>query len=122
MAESIKQKPSALGAPGLPDFRNLGVMLRVLLAVNLFAALTVAMRLDAPGRLVEELALMAGRVELPLLLCVVCTTVMPPSAWPAPFCACSASETNRSTCACKKRLVPNWRIGCSMALKPRRWP
>ena len=60
MAESIKQKPSALGAPGLPDFRNLGVMLRVLLAVNLFAALTVAMRLDAPGRLVEELAL-AGR-------------------------------------------------------------
>ena len=68
MAESIKQKPSALGAPGLPDFRNLGVMLRVLLAVNLFAALTVAMRLDAPGRLVEELALMAGRVELPLLL------------------------------------------------------
>ena len=68
MAESIKQKPPALGAPGLPDFRNLGVMLRVLLAVNLFAALTVAMRLDAPGRLVEELALMAGRVELPLLL------------------------------------------------------
>ena len=24
MAESIKQKPSALGAPGLPDFRKLG--------------------------------------------------------------------------------------------------
>ena len=71
MAESIKQKPSALGAPGLPDFRNLGVMLRVLLAVNLFAALTVAIRLEEPGRLVEELALMAGRVELPLLLCVV---------------------------------------------------
>ena len=71
MAESITQKPSALGAPGLPDFRNLGVMLRVLLAVNLFAALTVAIRLEEPGRLVEELALMAGRVELPLLLCVV---------------------------------------------------
>ena len=71
MAESIKQKPSALGAPGLPDFRNLGVMLRLLLAVNLFAALTVAIRLEEPGRLVEELALMAGRGELPLLLCVV---------------------------------------------------
>lgn len=71
MAESIKQKPSALGAPGLPDFRNLGVMLRVLLAVNLFAALTVAIRLDAPARLADELALMAGRVELPLLLSLV---------------------------------------------------
>lgn len=71
MAESIKQKPSALGAPGLPDFRNLGVMLRVLLAVNLLAVLTVAIRLDEPDRLVEELALMAGRVELPLLLSLV---------------------------------------------------
>ena len=71
MAESIKQKPPALGAPGLPDFRNLGVMLRVLLAANLFAALTVAIRLDAPARLADELALMAGRVELPLLLSLV---------------------------------------------------
>lgn len=71
MAESIKQKPAALGAPGLPDFRNLGVMLRVLLAVNLLAVLTVAIRLDEPDRLVEELALMAGRVELPLLLSLV---------------------------------------------------
>ena len=31
MAESIKQKPARLAGPGLPDFRNLGVMLRVLL-------------------------------------------------------------------------------------------
>ncbi len=71
MVESIKQKPPAFGAPGLPDFRNLGVMLRVLLAVNLLAAITVAIRLDEPGRLFEELALMAGRVELPLLLSLV---------------------------------------------------
>jgi len=46
-------------------------MLRVLLVVNLFAALTVAIRLDAPARLADELALMAGRVELPLLLSLV---------------------------------------------------
>ena len=68
MAESIKQKPARLAGPGLPDFRNLGVMLRVLLVVNLLALLTVALRADDAGRLAADLALMAGRVELPLLL------------------------------------------------------
>ena len=70
MAESIKQKPTRLAGPGLPDFRNLGVMLRVLLVVNLLALLTVALRADELERLTAELALMAGRVELPLLLAV----------------------------------------------------
>ncbi len=71
MAESIKQKPGRLAGPGLPDFRNLGVMLRVLLVVNLLALLTVALRADELERLTAELALMAGRVELPLLLAVL---------------------------------------------------
>lgn len=71
MRESIKQKPSGLAASGLPDFRNPGVVLRVLLVVNLLALLTVIIRVDEPARLAGELALMAGRVEFPLLVAVV---------------------------------------------------
>src|SRR5450830_1596850 len=47
---------------------------------------------------------------------VVCTTVMPPRASPAPGAWARASAMNRSTCACKKRLVPNWRMGWTMAV------
>lgn len=79
MAESIKQKPARLAGPGLPDFRNLGVMLRVLLVVNLLALLTVALRADEAERLVAELALMAGRVELPLLLAVLLLYLLGPA-------------------------------------------
>lgn len=71
MRESIKQKPSGLAASGLPDLRNPGVVLRVLLAVNLLALLTVAIQVDDPARFAGELALMAGRVEFPLLVTVV---------------------------------------------------
>jgi two-component system, LytTR family, sensor histidine kinase AlgZ len=77
--ESIKQKPSALGAPVLPDFRNLGVILRVLLLANLLAAVTVLIRIDEPARLLPELALMAGRVELPLLLTVLLLYLLAPA-------------------------------------------
>lgn len=69
--ESIKQKVRPPVPAALPDFRNLGVMLRVLLAVNLLAILTVLLRVDEPGGLVPELVLMAGRVELPLFLVVL---------------------------------------------------
>ena len=79
MPESIKQKPSRLAGPGLPDFRNLGVMLRVLLVVNLLALLTVALRADEAERLMAELALMAGRVELPLLLAVLLLYLLGPA-------------------------------------------
>lgn len=79
MAESIKQKPARLAGPGLPDFRNLGVMLRVLLVVNLLALLTVALRADDAGRLAADLALMAGRVELPLLLAVLLLYLLGPA-------------------------------------------
>ena len=79
MAESIKQKPARLAGPGLPDFRNLGVMLRVLLVVNLLALLTVALRADELERLTAELALMAGRVELPLLLAVLLLYLLGPA-------------------------------------------
>ncbi|MHB1374848.1 MAG: sensor histidine kinase [Thauera sp.] len=79
MLESIKQKPSSLAAPRLPDFRNLGVMLRVLLAVNLLALLTVLLRVDEAARLLPEIALMAGRVELPLLLAVLTLYLFAPA-------------------------------------------
>ena len=79
MAESIKQKPARLAGPGLTDFRNLGVMLRVLLVVNLLALLTVALRADDAGRLAADLALMAGRVELPLLLAVLLLYLLGPA-------------------------------------------
>ena len=70
--ESIKQKPAPLGAPAaLPDFRNLGVILRLLLVVNLFALATLLVRVDEGGRLFAEAALMAARVELPLLVVVL---------------------------------------------------
>lgn len=69
--ESIKQKASTLAPPGVPDFRNLGVMLRLLLVVNLLGLVTVLLRVDTPAMLVPELVLMAGRLELPLLLAVL---------------------------------------------------
>ena len=70
--ESIKQKPATLATSSLPDFRNLGVILRLLLIINLFAALTTLIQhgLTSP-LLFTELALMAGRVELPLFCIVV---------------------------------------------------
>src|ERR1700688_2262551 len=40
---------------------------------------------------------------------VLCTTVIRPSALEGSRRA--ASATNKSTCAWRKRLVPNWRIG-----------
>lgn len=69
--ESIKQKPQSLAALALPDFRNLGVILRVLLGVNLLALLTVLVRVDEPGAIPAELMLMAARVELPLFVLVL---------------------------------------------------
>ncbi|MFT3757422.1 MAG: histidine kinase [Thauera sp.] len=60
-----------LGAPALPDFRNLGVILRLLVLVNLFALATLLIRVDEGERLLAEGVLMAGRVELPLLLVVL---------------------------------------------------
>lgn len=77
--ESIKQKVRPPAPAALPDFRNLGVMLRLLLAVNLLAVLTVLVRVDEPALLLPELVLMAGRVELPLFLAVLLLYAVGPS-------------------------------------------
>ncbi len=65
--QSIKQKTRPPSPPGgLPDFRNLGVLLRLLLLVNLLAAGTVLVQ-EEGGGFVSAFIAMAGRVELPLL-------------------------------------------------------
>ena len=76
--ESIKQKASALALPGIPDFRNLGVMLRLLVMVNLLGVITVLLRGDTPAMLAPEFVLMAGRLELPLLLAVLMLYLLAP--------------------------------------------
>ena len=61
---SIRQNPRATR---LPDFGNLGVMLRILLSVNLLAALAALARNDDFARLPQELAGLAALVEPPLI-------------------------------------------------------
>ncbi len=65
--ESIKQKPSLLGAAALPDFRNLGVLLRLLLLVNALGLATALVRNERWAQLPTTVLELAARVELPLL-------------------------------------------------------
>ncbi|MEZ5615661.1 MAG: sensor histidine kinase [Rhodocyclaceae bacterium] len=55
----------------LPDFANLGVMLRTLLAVNLLALCAALARNAEPARLPLELVELAALVEPPLIAAVV---------------------------------------------------
>jgi two-component system, LytTR family, sensor histidine kinase AlgZ len=77
--QSIKQKP---GRPvprhHLPDFRNLGVVLRVLLLVNLLALLTGLIVEPDPARLDDAFLLMLGRVQLPLFVVVLSLFALSP--------------------------------------------
>lgn len=77
--ESIKQKaerPSVMRR--LPDFRNLGVLLRTLLLVNFLGLLTVFVREPDPAGIATALVVMAGRLELPLLLSVLLLFMVQP--------------------------------------------
>ena len=71
---SIKQNPQLAGRVryqgGLPDFRNLGVVLRVLVLVNALALLAVLVRNGDGAHFVQEVLDMAMRVEFPLILSV----------------------------------------------------
>lgn len=70
--QSIKQKPERpLPRRHLPDFRNLGVVLRVLLLVNVLALLTALVAEPDVGRLGEALLLTLGYVQLPLFVAVL---------------------------------------------------
>lgn len=70
--QSIKQKPGRpLPRRRLPDFRNLGVVLRVLLLVNALALVTALVGEPDLQRLGETFLLMFGRVQLPLFVVVL---------------------------------------------------
>ncbi len=62
----------------LPDFRNLGVLLRTMLLVNFLAAITVFVREPDPATVGAALVVMAGRVELPLFLTVLLLFLVQP--------------------------------------------
>ncbi len=79
MVQSIKQKPQpTVVRPGLPDFRNLGVLLRILLLVNLMGLLTVLIAEPDFSRLVAAIVEMAGRLELPLFMAVLVLYLLQP--------------------------------------------
>ncbi|MDR2690343.1 MAG: histidine kinase [Azoarcus sp.] len=99
---SIKQKPSLPGSSSLPDFRNMGVIFRVLLVVNLLAALTALIRADDIVKLAAEMMMMAARVELPLFVILSALYMLAP--WFARLsalraCALLASVVLASTLA-----------------------
>ncbi len=79
---SIKQNPGRAGrdlyeAP-LPDFRNLGVVLRILLLVNALALTAVLLRNSEWALLGGEVLDMAVRVEFPLILSVAALFLLQP--------------------------------------------
>lgn len=93
---SIKQNPQLAGRVryqgALPDFRNLGVVLRVLLLVNALALLAVFVRNEVGSRFVQDVLDMAMRVEFPLILSVALLFLLQPvlSRLPTPGGAIAA--------------------------------
>jgi two-component system, LytTR family, sensor histidine kinase AlgZ len=81
---SIRQKPHqpALAARGNalapPDFRNLGVMLRCLLGINLIGLVTVAVKVDSIEAFSRDSLAMAGVMELPLMIVLLLAYVAAP--------------------------------------------
>ncbi|MGB7988718.1 MAG: histidine kinase [Candidatus Methylophosphatis roskildensis] len=72
---SIRQIPLS---HALPDFRNLGVMLRALILANLLALLAVLLRNVSAAALALDIVNMAGRVEPPLLASLGLLSVLQP--------------------------------------------
>jgi len=64
---SIRQNHGPFGGPALPDFRNLGVWLRVLVGTNALAALVALAANGEWAELPVELALLAASVEPSLI-------------------------------------------------------
>ncbi|MBS0345766.1 MAG: histidine kinase [Proteobacteria bacterium] len=79
---SIKQNPQLAGRVryqgALPDFRNLGVVLRILVLVNALALLAVLVRSEAGARLGQDVLDMAMRVEFPLILSIALLFLVQP--------------------------------------------
>ena len=72
---SIRQIPLS---HALPDFRNLGVMLRALILANLLALLAVLLRNVSASALPLDIVNMAGSVEPPLLAVLGLLSVLQP--------------------------------------------
>ena len=62
----------------MPDFRNLGVQLRLLLLINLLMVLAVLVRNQSWSTLSQEMLAMAARVELPLMLSALLLYLLAP--------------------------------------------
>lgn len=62
----------------LPDFRNLGVVLRVLVLVNLLGLATVLIQHPTLAGLSDALLRMAGELELPLFFCILILYLLQP--------------------------------------------
>ena len=78
--QSIKQKVQPPLPPGgLPDFRNLGVLLRLLLLVNLLVVATVLVQADSLELFMPSFVALAGRVALPLLAVVLILYAVQPA-------------------------------------------
>lgn len=79
---SIKQKARPAGRSrypaSLPDFRNLGVVLRTVVLVNALGLAAVLVRNDQIEALFGEFLDMAVRVEFPLILCVAALFLLKP--------------------------------------------
>ena len=78
--QSISQKPHDLATPApLPDFRNVGVILRVVVVVNLLAALSVLIGVESPGDVPRALVGAAGMLELPLFIVFLLLYLLQPA-------------------------------------------
>lgn len=66
------------GGDQMPDFRNLGVQLRLLLLINLLMVLAVLVRNQSWSTLSQEMLAMAARVELPLMLSALLLYLLAP--------------------------------------------
>ncbi len=76
---SISQKPRPLANPGVaPNFRNIGVILRIILVVNALAVLTVAVRVDSLDAIWQGLLHIAGLIELPMFVAVLMLYLLQP--------------------------------------------
>ena len=86
---SIKQNPRLAGGgrhpPQLPDFRNLGVVLRILLLVNALDMAALMARNERLDALVGETLDMALRVEFPLILAVAVLFLVQPLLGRLPY-------------------------------------
>lgn len=88
---SIKQKARPAGRSGhaasLPDFRNLGVVLRTVVLVNALGLAAVLVRNGQIEALFGEFLDMAVQVEFPLILCVAALFLLKPLLQRLPYAA-----------------------------------